>query len=303
MPLLIVLAMFAAVVMAAVLVVDGLSNRVHVRDQLRNLDTYQIQGARDREMLAPVSQRVLVPLLDSIVGLARRFTPMGYVEKTTRLWHLAGDPAHCTIERMLLYRGLGAVSGVVWIPLVLFGLGLSGLQGLILIAVLWFGSYAMGDNMLKRIVASRAQQIANDLPNMLDVLTISVEAGLGFEQALERVSVSMPGVLSDEFRRMLQEIRIGSDRSDALRALDARTQVPELRAFVLAMLQANTFGVSIARVLRVQAADQRQRRRMRAQEQAQKAPVKMLFPLVFCIFPALFVVLLGPALIQISQNQ
>ena len=156
--------------------------------------------------------------------------------------------------------------------------------------------------MLNRKIEDRQKEISRKLPDILDLLVISVEAGLGFEQALDRTCTAVPGALSDEFRRMLHEIRIGSTRADALRAMADRSDVPELRGFILAMLQADTFGVSISRLLRSQADEMRIKRRLLAQEKAQKAPVKMLFPLVFCIFPSIFVVILGPAMINISQR-
>ena len=137
---------------------------------------------------------------------------------------------------------------------------------------------------------------------MLDLLTISVEAGLGFEQALDRVINAVPCALSDEFARFLGEARSGSSRADALRAMDERIGVPEVRSFVLAIIQADTFGVSIGRVLRAQSDEMRIKRRQIAQEKAQKAPVKMLIPMVFCIFPALFAVVLGPAAINIMET-
>jgi tight adherence protein C len=191
---------------------------------------------------------------------------------------------------------------VAWYPLVFLFLNETGMMAVLMFAVLWGGSFMLPEITIDRKVDERKTAIARKLPDMLDLLVISVEAGLAFEQALERTANSVPGPLSDEFRRMLQESRLGSGRAEALRAMDERCDVPELRSFVMALLQADAFGVSIGKILRAQADEMRVRRRLTAQEKAQKAPVKMLFPLVLCIFPAVFVIVLGPALITITNS-
>jgi tight adherence protein C len=180
--------------------------------------------------------------------------------------------------------------------------GFAGPLLLVGVVVLWGVSFMYPDVLVNRKIEDREKQISRKLPDILDLLVISVEAGLGFEQALDRTCTAVPGALSDEFRRMLHEIRIGATRADALRAMADRSDVAELRGFILAMLQADTFGVSISRLLRSQADEMRIKRRLRAQEKAQKAPVKMLFPLIFCIFPSLFTVILGPAVLQIMKS-
>jgi tight adherence protein C len=154
--------------------------------------------------------------------------------------------------------------------------------------------------VLNRRIDARRKEMEQSLPDIIDLLVISVEAGLGFEAAMGRVVQAVPGELSREFSRTLQETRVGVSRHKALRSLADRTDVDDLNAFILALIQADQFGVSIARILRVQADEMRVRRRQRAQEKAFAAPVKLVFPLVLCIFPSMFVVLLGPAAISIA---
>jgi tight adherence protein C len=300
-PLMIALVIAAAVGALVYVVASTSIEKADVRESLRRLEGYQIQDVRDQEMLAPMSERVVAPLLDGLTGMATRFTPQGYGEKVAQKLVHAGNPSNLNVDKVLVMKLLGLVSVVLWLPLTLM-LGFQGPLLLVGILVLWGVSFMYPDVLLNRKIEDRQKEISRKLPDILDLLVISVEAGLGFEQALDRTCTAVPGALSDEFRRMLHEIRIGSTRADALRAMAERSDVPELRGFILAMLQADTFGVSISRLLRSQADEMRIKRRLMAQEKAQKAPVKMLFPLVFCIFPSIFVVILGPAMINISRS-
>jgi tight adherence protein C len=300
-PLMIAVVLATSVAALTFVVGSVTAERADVRESLRRLEGYQIQDVRDQEMLAPIGERVFTPLLESLTGVARRFTPAGFGEGIANKLVLAGSPANLNVDKILVMKLLGIVSVIVWAPLV-FALHFKGIMALVAIVLLWAAAFLYPDVLVNRKISDRQKEISRKLPDILDLLVISVEAGLGFEQALDRTCTAVPGALSDEFRRMLHEIRIGSTRADALRAMADRTSVPELRVFILAMIQADTFGVSISRLLRSQADDMRIRRRLRAQEQAQKAPVKMLFPLVFCIFPSIFVVIIGPAFIQISRS-
>ncbi len=180
--------------------------------------------------------------------------------------------------------------------------GLSMKMNLLVFVLLSVAAFLLPEARLTSAIEDRQKLIQRQLPDILDLLVISVEAGLGFEQALDRTVASVPGELSLEFARMLGETRAGVARADALRALEERVDVPEVRSFVLAVIQADTFGVSIGQVLRSQADEMRVKRRQLAEERAQKAPVKMLIPMVFCIFPALFVVVIGPAIISIRKS-
>lgn len=276
-----------------------------VRESLRALDGFEtVENARDRELLNPLRDRAIAPILAWLTRMARRFTPVGYIDGVRRKFVLAGNADPEVVDRFLAIRTatVALIPVVTWLVLVLNPLGQSGmthkLTFLLLVMMLGLGP----DAMLNRRVAERQTLIRMGLPDILDLLVISVEAGLGFEQALDRTVNSVPGPLTDEFVRMLGEVRAGSARAEAMRAMEARIDIPEIKSFVLAIIQADTFGISIGRVLRGQAEELRIRRRQRAQEMAQKAPVKMLIPMVFCIFPALFAVVLGPAVINISKN-
>ena len=270
------------------------------RTTSERLAVYGRAGTSRQDALdAPFAERALAPVVLALGGLARRFTPIGYLENAQKKLIYAGNPGNVDATSFVLVKVLLGVAGLIaaWF-LRDFG------DGLMRILIL-FGPPLLGffgpDAWLQRHIDERKSAMLRALPDTLDLLVISVEAGLGFDSALARVVQTVPGPLSEEFFRMLQETRVGVSRRDAMRHLLDRTDLEELRSFLLAMMQAEAFGVTIARVLRVQADEMRVKRRQRAQEKAFAAPVKLVFPLVFCIFPSLFIVLLGPAAIQIAD--
>jgi tight adherence protein C len=270
-----------------------------VRASLRQLEDYEVESVREKELLAPLKDRAFAPILTGLTDLGRRFTPQGYLDGVKQKLVSAGTGDQESIDRFLAIRVVTAVAAPIGAYLAWTYSPVGGMGRLLLTLVVG-AAFLMGpDSILDRKVQDRQFEIRKKLPDVMDLLVISVEAGLGFEQAMDRTVSAVPGPLSEEFARMLGEVRAGSTRADAMRALDARTNVPEIRSFVLAILQADTFGVSIGRVLRSQADEMRIKRRQLAQERAAKAPVKMLIPMVFCIFPALFVVVLGPAAMNI----
>jgi len=293
----------AAIVLIVYVIGAQADEKAVVRSSLRQLQGYEVENVRDQELLVPITDRAVAPVMSGLSNIGRRFTPTGYIDNVRQKFVYAGEPRVDAIDRFLAVR----VLTVAFVPVVLFvvflwnPVGLEGLSqwgaGGLLCLVLILGP----DAILSRRVDERQAQLQRKLPDILDLLTISVEAGLGFEQALDRTISAVPGALSEEFARMLGEVRAGASRAEAMRALEQRTNVPEVRSFVLAILQADTFGVSIGRVLRAQADEMRVKRRQLAQERAGKAPVKMLIPMVFCIFPALFVVVIGPAIINIAD--
>ena len=294
-------AMFAAVALTVYLALSNSEDRRTVKAGLKALDEYEQADLRQRELEVPLVQRVLQPVGRSLVAMGRGFMPVGYMEGVRRKLIYAGRPGAAELDRFRLIR----VLSVAALPIILVATVMipGDLRNKVLLFS--FASFALlvgPDAVLNRQVDERRTAVRHRLPDIIDLLTISVEAGLGFDQALARTVASVPGPLSDEFGRMLGELRAGAGRVDALHNLDQRTDVPELHSFILALIQAETFGVSIGRILRAQSEEIRVKRRQLAQEEAQKAPVKMLFPMVFCVFPGIFVVLIGPAMLNFVRS-
>lgn len=310
-PLFVAAGFTAAIALALYSVLGQAEERATVRDSLRQLDDYQVDNQRERELLNPIGTRVFAPLTDVLTGLGKRLTPVGYVTSVRKKLVIAGKPTQSDLDRYLAVRVI-TIALVPAAAVLLFVMKLlntpvtksllNGKMPIVLFLFLALGLVLGPDAKLNRKVKARQDKVRTELPDILDLLTISVEAGLGFDQALDRTIAAVPGPMSEEFQRMLGEVRAGSARAVALRGLDERTDVPEVRSFVLALLQADTFGVSIGRVLRSLSDEMRVKRRQLAQEKAQKAPVKMLIPMVFCIFPALFIVVIGPAVINIYKT-
>lgn len=259
------------------------------------------QAGIGEESLDSLAGRVLGSASGSAARFARALTPSGYRATIAKQLALAGRPDPEQLDRHLACRlaCLGLIPVAIAFALVL---PIPGRVATVLASFLSLVAVLGPDAHLKRVVAKRQSEIRKQLPDLLDLLTISVEAGLGFEQALSRTVVEITGPLRDEFARMLHETRLGMDRQEALERVAERTDVPELRSFLMALNQTEMLGISVVRILRSQSTEIRTLLRLRTQEAAQKAPVKMMFPLVLCILPALFVVVVGPAALQIYDH-
>ena len=278
------------------------SSEWQVRRQLDNLSAYEGKQVEEVEpLLASFSERVLRPASRSLANGARLFAPSDYASRLRQRLVMAGNPYGMEAERFLAIKAAAAITLGVGVALI-WGILVAPTGRLILMAVLLsiLGFY-LPDLWLRSRISARQLEIRRTLPDMLDMLTISVEAGMGFDAAVAKITAGRAGALSEEFARTLQEIQAGISRRDAMRHLGERTDVPELRTFIMAIIQADVFGVSVANVLRSQSREMRVKRRQFAEEMAQKAPVKIVFPLVICILPATLIVIAGPAIISIGR--
>jgi tight adherence protein C len=255
-----------------------------------------------KELDAPFADRVLVPLLGRAQSLGRRLTPEDANERIHQKLELAGNPAGWNADRVSAGKVVGFFAALGLSLLFCLAIGIPFLPTMGVVVAASVAGYMAPNMYLYQRAYDRAATMQKALPDAIDLLTISVESGLGFDAAVAQVARNTDGPLAEEFARMLQEMQIGRGRTEALRSLADRTNLPDLRGFVSAMVQADAFGIPIGQVLRVQSSEIRVKKRQWAEEQAQKVPVKILIPLIFCILPCLFIAVLGPAGITIMDN-
>jgi tight adherence protein C len=248
-----------------------------------------------------VFEKSFAPAFKKLLAKARKILPKNLVESVKGRLELAGIQDVVRVDVFLAIKFfLPFVFLFTLIFMILF-FQVPGMVRLVIVVLVPF-TYILPDYYLKSKTAKRQDEVRRSLPNALDLLTISVEAGLGFDQAMYKVAVNTKGVLGDEFKRALKEMEIGVARKDALKNLSKRTEVPELNTFIFSIIQAEIFGISIGKVLRVQSAEMRIKRRQIAEEKGVKAPVKLVFPTILFLFPALMVVILGPAAIRMLDT-
>ena len=295
---------FAAVLAILVVVLQSIARSRLLF--LQRINTYSIQerveNAIQEELSVPLRERMTRPLQRIVKVLPERALSAVTLEGLTRKLMLAGYPGNLSAAEFIALR----YSLVVILPLLVFlvsifsGTSLVNMAMLLLLAGII--GYFIPDIFLKLKRTSRQEEISKQLPDVLDLLCVSVEAGLGFDAAIAKVVEKMEGAFPQELGRLLQEVKMGKARREALRDLKERIDVDGVTNFVSAIIQADHLGVSMGNVLRLQSKDSREKRRQVAQEKAQKAPIKMLLPLVFFVFPALFIVLLGPAMLQLLDG-
>ena len=301
MPLPLILLVFVMGVGVVGLIIAGLAASSSSDEVALRLEEFGSRSApvtlEEIELSQPFSQRVIRPILETAASFVTRFAPAVALERTAHQLELAGRPYNWGPTEYFGVRVLASLLLGVFAFLILTVSGqllttriigtLIGLALGYLLPALW----------LRSTIQRRQDEVVKALPDALDLLTICIEAGLGFDAAMSKVAEKWDNELSRAFARAIQEIQLGKLRREALREMDHNLEVPDITSFVAAVIQADQLGVSMAKVMRIQSEQMRIRRRQRAEEKAHQAPVKMLFPLVFLIFPAIYIVLLGPAIL------
>jgi tight adherence protein C len=260
-----------------------------------------VVSLEELELSQPFSQRVLIPILQAIGEFSSRFTPQKVLEQTNLKMELAGNPVRVDASTFLASRFIvaGLFGGFLTLIFVIAPQGWK--LGTTILVVLLFTvlGFSFPQLWLQSKINTRQNEIRKAMPDALDLLTICVEAGLGFDAAMSKVSEKWENQLSVGFARAIREVQLGKTRREALRVMADRMGIPEMTSFVAAIIQSETLGVSMAKVLRIQSDQMRMKRRQRAEEAAHQAPIKMLIPMIVFIFPTILIILLVPAIFQI----
>lgn len=298
------LATFAAVFVGGAAGVSMALERRRIGKTLRALPTGDLDAddLRQRTLAIPAVDRLLRPVGDRLFGGVRRLTPVGELRRYEEKLVLAGRPHGWDPARLAAIRLIGRVAAPIVVFLFLRGSDLSQVQVLLSALTAGFLLHLGPDVILDGMIRRRQEEIQTALPDTIDLLTITVEAGLGFDAALDRVGRTTGGSLGAELRQVVQDIQLGRPRGEALRGMAERVGLPELRTLTSSIVQAEQFGITTGTVLRSQSDELREKRRQRAEEHAQRIPVKILFPLIFFILPSVFIVIAGPGGIQIAES-
>lgn len=279
-----------------------------IRDRLERLGTLTEEASStpesgfNEELEKPFAERVIMPIIRAISKLVQQRTSSDYMATLQKQLAAAGYPGDLRPQEFVTIQGI--VFGVCVVVAFSFSRYVMKSNPSDMVIHLAAGAilgFLIPRYMLQKRIGERQKQIQLQLPDLLDLLTVSVEAGLGFDAGIAKCIEKMEGPLCDEFRTILREVRVGKARKQALRDAAERMQVHDVDTFFSSLIQAEQLGVSLAKVLRVQSDQLRLKRRQRAEEQAQKAPIKMMFPMVLFIFPTIFIVLMGPAVLQAFQ--
>ncbi len=300
--------LLVVVILSVVLVLVGMRQRKDETPFEERLNEYISRGEEitleEIELSQPITERILVPLAEKIGELTEKFTPQNAIEQTERKLELAGNPPGLDPTIFWASRFIASI-GVGGLLLFVFSMGTvqwSWGRKLLLTGLFVVVGFFLPQLLLQSKINSRQDEIRKSMPDALDLLTICVQAGLGFDAAMAKVAEKWEDALADEFGRVLREVQLGSIRRDALRNMSERIGIAEMTSFVAAIIQSEQLGVSMAKVLRIQSDQMRTRRRQIAEEKAQQAPVKMLFPMALLIFPSLLIILLGPAGLQLKDS-
>jgi tight adherence protein C len=262
-----------------------------------------VTSLEEIELSQPFSERVLVPLISRLGEFSARFTPQKAIQNTARRLELAGNPWPIDAATFLAIRFiLALILGGLLVAVVIISPPSNPTDNFMYIGGAMFAGYYLPHLMLSSRINRRQKEIRKAMPDALDLLTICVEAGLGFDAAMSRVSEKWENELSLAFARVIREIQLGKVRREALKDMADRLGIPEMTSFVAAIIQSEQLGVSLAKVLRIQADQMRVKRRQRAEEEAHKAPIKMIIPMALLIFPSILIIILTPAVIQIMGS-